>query len=936
MASLYPLPRLEDSLASVDIVFVHGLNPSGDKNPQHAFTTWGGTDKDHPGWPLELAAELPYSQVWVLEYDSSATKWFGRSLPLPRLAKNILDELCNQELGTRPLIFIAHSLGGLLSKQLLRHAYDRKSKDWEPIWHQTQGVVFFATPHAGADLATLARILGLALRAGENIPDLQPHSAALEDLAEFYRDHAPNAGIQTLPFAENEPLGVSLIVDHTSANPGLPGVPLRTITADHNELATLVKDRSPFRTVVRFVSNIQKKIITPIQKRPDMGIPSSTDNFYALERISVFEKILNSECKLLIIHGINGVGKTQAVINFCNENKKYFNGGILWLEASSWESLINGITRVNKYISDEIQKFGLKKSILNFLDSFSNTLNSLIVLDNLIVNSNMADSIITPEELLEIVELVVQKSNVIITTNISMISSVFSGYKACVFEFSFLDSKEGELLFRHCLGSMSESFKPIDIAKLVNGKLNGLPLLIVQAANYIKKTGISINDYNIILSSGIWLHRSEFPGGLTSGRSILKVFEKTISAISIESKASLDILKCCAFLNNKNIEIDILCKCLFKMGFSDLDVYNGIETLSKWSICTVRESGFIDIHISIRDIMYFLLKEDSINGGVISSGFVEKNDFDKFSTIVFLTLEKNLPELNTEVFSVYDPSNIINNICHFSRQYEIKYSKDYEYEYIRFLGDMAGFYTCYLGEWSQGDMLFNKIVPYISNVNADDSQNLIRTKIKLLSDFASHLYTGLRSGKIITDKELATNKLIEVYAKVMNIVNAYEIPYVDKAIIYLNYGILCYKESQITLLEAEKNAYIESAINLLSAIDTDLIDNYLISERVFALMGILNVLNGGKKSGYEYFLESIRISYYINNPATVLHRVADLENYVKASGEIDIKVIQFAKNLLKDIQKRKRKEKINTIGIQYEESCNFLSDLIHSHPYQVT
>lgn len=96
-----------------DVVFVHGLN--GDP-----YTTWASSPKDLEGWFSWLPDERQDLNVWTLEYDASPSQWFGHAMPLADRAVNVLAELDAWGIGQRPICFIAHSLGGLLVKEVLR------------------------------------------------------------------------------------------------------------------------------------------------------------------------------------------------------------------------------------------------------------------------------------------------------------------------------------------------------------------------------------------------------------------------------------------------------------------------------------------------------------------------------------------------------------------------------------------------------------------------------------------------------------------------------------------------------------------------------------------------------------------------------------------------------------------------------------------------
>jgi hypothetical protein len=53
---------------------------------------------------------------------------------------------------TRPLLFIAHSLGGILVKETLRRSANCQSRPlFRSVFDSTVGIMFFGTPHGGAD-----------------------------------------------------------------------------------------------------------------------------------------------------------------------------------------------------------------------------------------------------------------------------------------------------------------------------------------------------------------------------------------------------------------------------------------------------------------------------------------------------------------------------------------------------------------------------------------------------------------------------------------------------------------------------------------------------------------------------------------------------------------------------------------------------------------
>jgi hypothetical protein len=90
------------------------------------------------------------------------TGWEGEDLSVPEKARRVLDKLTAAGVGQRPVVFVTHSMGGLVVKEMLSVSLDeaRAGGPRARLASATRGVVFFATPHFGSHLASL----GLKLR----------------------------------------------------------------------------------------------------------------------------------------------------------------------------------------------------------------------------------------------------------------------------------------------------------------------------------------------------------------------------------------------------------------------------------------------------------------------------------------------------------------------------------------------------------------------------------------------------------------------------------------------------------------------------------------------------------------------------------------------------------------------------------------------------
>lgn len=97
--------------------------------------------------------------VWG--YDTMVTRGPGQAankIGLFAHGQNLLYALSREREYRRPIIFVAHSLGGILVKELLSLADASKEVEFLSVLEDTSAVVFLGTPHRGSGMALIGDI----------------------------------------------------------------------------------------------------------------------------------------------------------------------------------------------------------------------------------------------------------------------------------------------------------------------------------------------------------------------------------------------------------------------------------------------------------------------------------------------------------------------------------------------------------------------------------------------------------------------------------------------------------------------------------------------------------------------------------------------------------------------------------------------------------
>ncbi|XP_077204841.1 protein SERAC1 isoform X5 [Paroedura picta] len=216
---LHPQCRSSQPIKA-DVLFVHGLLGA-------AFKTWRQQDIEQSAEEKELDAEDDYSECWPktwlasdcptlriisVEYDTHLSDWKAKC-PVESYRESIayrsselLKKLRAAGIGDRPLIWMSHSMGGLLVKKMLLDA--SKDPEMDSIVNNTRGIVFYSVPHHGSRLAEYSINVRFLLFPSVEVKELSKDSPALKSLNDDFLSFAKDKKLPVLSFAETLPTRV--------------------------------------------------------------------------------------------------------------------------------------------------------------------------------------------------------------------------------------------------------------------------------------------------------------------------------------------------------------------------------------------------------------------------------------------------------------------------------------------------------------------------------------------------------------------------------------------------------------------------------------------------------------------------------------------------------------------------------------------------------
>ena len=273
----------------VDFIFVHGLRGGSVK-------TWRKHDDPRYFWPqtwLPWDSDLSHVRISSFGYNSNWAEWKESILNTHDFGRSLLGEMTIsphlKRDGNTPIIFIGHSMGGLVVKK----AYLLAQKEARGIAERVKCMFFLATPHRGSDSASLLNNLLSAsgvLSARQYVTDLSRNSLSLQIINDDFKGYANDVEIWSFYETVKTSLGLksAIVVERDSAVLGYGSERSQPLNADHRNVCKFESpEDSDFMTLRNALVTAVEDVL---QNASSLKTDEKRHQMHALEAyLNVFE-----------------------------------------------------------------------------------------------------------------------------------------------------------------------------------------------------------------------------------------------------------------------------------------------------------------------------------------------------------------------------------------------------------------------------------------------------------------------------------------------------------------------------------------------------------------------------------------------------------------------------------------------------------------------
>jgi len=289
---------------TIDIVFVHGLGGS-------SRATWSWNQDLRKFWPKEwLPTEpgLSTARISSFGYDANfSQRGVSSKATITDFAKQLLYPLRfhtqarQSNLGKVPIIFVVHSMGGLVAKQ--SYILGRNDPQYMDVIDNLCSIVFLATPHRGSDFSSiLNRILSISVFGHHPRPyvdELNRNSTSLETINEQFRNILRDLVVVSFFETQATAIGTAkvLVVEKDSATLGYGGEISMSLDANHHNIVKYETREDPSYEIVR---DMLLSLAEKFRRRKSISTSSSSSHVSdeLLQVLGVRDEWINEDLDL--------------------------------------------------------------------------------------------------------------------------------------------------------------------------------------------------------------------------------------------------------------------------------------------------------------------------------------------------------------------------------------------------------------------------------------------------------------------------------------------------------------------------------------------------------------------------------------------------------------------------------------------------------------
>lgn len=277
----------------VAVVFVHGW-----EDDRQGSWTYPAAGK-RPSWPQWLGQDA-HCDTWTLDYDASLSAWRDVAGAVHINGLSLMDKLATDTgLAERPLILLAHGVGGLLVKKAIVHALTKAAPRHRRMVGRIAAIGLIATPQSGVQLNTIAQALAMARHIAPSGKDFFADDAQVQELQREFAQLAEQLSGKVHVYTESKPvvtgrkwLGLwktrAVAVPYDAQNPHIAGATITTLADDdhfticqprdktvalHRSIAALIDACKAWPIVVEESVASQVDSVPPVVDAPIADVP---------------------------------------------------------------------------------------------------------------------------------------------------------------------------------------------------------------------------------------------------------------------------------------------------------------------------------------------------------------------------------------------------------------------------------------------------------------------------------------------------------------------------------------------------------------------------------------------------------------------------------------------------------------------------------------